>query len=59
MRVALRGDRSHVSPFHRRRSRSFWGVCLVVFGWVFGCLFVFFVWFAFHDLEINLVVLRS
>ena len=46
MRVAMRGDLSHVSPFHRRRSRIFFGgfcvgfVCLVgfLFGW---CLFCF------------------
>ena len=53
MREAMRGYSSYVSPFHRRRSRSFWGVC-VVFGfcWVFWfcCLFLF----AFHDFEINL-----
>ena len=36
LREALRGDRSHVSPFHRRRSRAFWGV---FFGFcVVGCL---------------------
>ena len=52
MRVAWRGDRSHVSLFHRRRSRSFWGalfcclvslsvfVCLLVCVCLFVCLFV-------------------
>ena len=46
MRVAMRGDLSHVSPFHRRRSRSFLGVLcgFCLFGWVFLfglCLFCF------------------
>ena len=37
MREALRGYSSYVSPFHRRRSRSFLGVC-------FGFVFFGFVW---------------
>ena len=46
MRVAMRGDLSHVSPFHRHRSRNFLGgfvwVLFVWLGVLFGwCLFCF------------------
>ena len=60
--MALRDNRSHVSPFHRRRSRSFWGVVFVLFvlfGWVFAVGLCLFCLVCFHDLEINLVVVRS
>ena len=55
LREAMRGCSSDVSPFHRRRSRSFLGgsvACLDFWGFCLLC-------FAFHDFEVNLVVMRS
>ena len=37
MREAMRGDPSHVSPFHRRGSRLFWGLWFAWCFWLVGC----------------------
>ena len=58
MRVAMRGDLYHVSPFHCRRARIFWRFCVgfCLFGWVFCSVGVC---FAFHDFKMILAVFRS